>query len=234
MASKRQLPLQLQKLPDEHLRKVRDQIQGLLAVGLQEITDLNALDALLAAVLKSDGNGASAAFPTNQMVEIHGLTGAPEHNGKLGRILRLDEASGRYVVELECDGTQKSFKPANLKAAEGAPKAKAKSSEKVEAARKDREKEKAAMKKENATEPPKAGDFTVGERVRVGGLNGNVELNGQLAVVFGMDKASGRYIVEFENGQGQKRLHGKNLTPQGIATGALAAKARMFAQMGQA
>merc|ERR1712232_1414171 len=64
-------------------------------------------------------------------------------------------------------------------------------------------------KPEPAREPKpdiKVGDFNIGDRVRIGGLNGAKDLNGQIGVIFGMDKESGRYIVEFENGAGQKKL----------------------------
>jgi len=233
-SAKRQLPLQLQKLPADHLQKVRDHVQGLLAAGLQEIPDLNKLDELLAANLQPDGEG----FAVGQSVQIQGLTGAVEFNGLIGKILRLDESSGRYVVEVvkynddklkEPAREQKAFKGANLVAYNGDMPA----SPKVSAARAEREKEKErrSSEKQEMKEPPKVGDFTVGDRVRVGGLNGSLDLNGQIAVVFGLDKPTGRYLVEFENGQGQKKLQGKNLTGMGVATGALAAKARMFAQM---
>lgn len=248
-SAKRQLPLQLQRMNAEHLQKVRDHVQGLLASGLQEIPDLNALDEILAANLGggggAGGGGEAGELAIGQRVQIQGLTGAVELNGKTGKIISLDESSGRYVVEVEPTGEQKKLKAANLVAhldiggdsKDGlGPWQKERQKEwpgspKVQAARAEREKEKETRASLPPKEPPKAGDFTVGDRVRVGGLNGALDLNGQIAVVFGLDKATGRYLVEFENGQGQKRLQGKNLSGMGNATGAMAAKARMFAQM---
>lgn len=243
-SAKRQLPLQLQKLPADHLQKVRDHVQGLLAAGLSEIPDLSALDEVLAANLQSDATLNGDRLSVGQYVQIHSLTGAVDFNGKKGKIVRQDESSGRYVVEVEPEKEQKAFKGANLQVvtrrpevdtdlgqqrSNGAPSPRWPGSPKVQAARAEREREQKARREAQPKETPKAGDFTVGERVRVGGLNGALDLNGQIAVVFAQDKATGRYLVEFENGQGQKRLQGKNLTSMGVATGAVAAKARMFA-----
>ena len=49
------------------------------------------------------------------LVRIRGLVSKPEHNGKSGRIITLDEGSGRHVVRLrDDDGTMLSLKPANI------------------------------------------------------------------------------------------------------------------------
>mmetsp|Transcript_12478 Transcript_12478/g.29284 ORF Transcript_12478/g.29284 Transcript_12478/m.29284 type:complete len:235 (-) Transcript_12478:132-836(-) len=233
MAS-RHLPLQLQKLPAEHLQKVRNHVQGLLAAGLQQIPDLNALDEMLAACVQSSGPRLCAG----ERVSIQGLNGAVELNGKAGLVVRLDDSSGRYVVELECDGSQKSLKAVNLTAIDSASSSVKRTtggvtSDKVQAAKTERAKQKAVRDGEHgaARAPQSAGEFTVGDRVRVGGLNSALELNGQVAVVFGLDKASGRYVVRFENGAGQRKLQGKNLTAMGVATGPLAAEARLFSSM---
>lgn len=63
----------------------------------------------------------------------------------------------------------------------------------------------------------------------IGGLDKAVELNGKVAVVFGFDQSAGRYIVELENGGGQKRVRIENLTSKGSAVGVLAARARAAA-----
>eukprot|EP00931_Biecheleriopsis_adriatica_P106010 TRINITY_DN80527_c0_g1_i1.p1 TRINITY_DN80527_c0_g1~~TRINITY_DN80527_c0_g1_i1.p1 ORF type:complete len:229 (-),score=61.19 TRINITY_DN80527_c0_g1_i1:56-742(-) len=227
MAAKRRLPLQLQKLSAEHLQKVRGHVQGLLAAGLQEIDDLNVLDDILAANLQG---GAGSSPPPSPLVPgswvlIGGLTGAKELNGQTGKILRLDDASGRYVVELS-DGSSKSLKPDNLTVTERRSSSSAAASSPPRA-------KKGSKEQASSASPPCGSDgFKVGDRVRVGGLNGAIELNGQLAVVFSYDASVGRYLVEFENGAGQKKLQAKNLTGIGVATGPLAAKARMFAEMG--
>ena len=39
-------------------------------------------------------------FGKGDLVLIHGLTGAPQHNGKTGTVLSFAEATGRYRVQL--------------------------------------------------------------------------------------------------------------------------------------
>jgi hypothetical protein len=57
------------------------------------------------------------AFEVGDAVEVHGLVGAAQHNGKQGVVRRFDTAKGRYVLQLP--GTEKplAVKPANLRAA---------------------------------------------------------------------------------------------------------------------
>jgi len=56
-----------------------------------------------------------SAYTVGQTVEIHGLVGAPQHNGKSGTVLRYVKAKGRYEVQLDSD-KRLGLKPANLKA----------------------------------------------------------------------------------------------------------------------
>eukprot|EP00928_Gymnodinium_smaydae_P056622 TRINITY_DN39987_c0_g1_i1.p1 TRINITY_DN39987_c0_g1~~TRINITY_DN39987_c0_g1_i1.p1 ORF type:complete len:242 (-),score=35.99 TRINITY_DN39987_c0_g1_i1:386-1084(-) len=227
-SSKRRLPRQLQKLGAEDLQKVQSHLKGLLAFGLQEILDLSALDEIISANLSPDeGETQKAEFAPGQAVRVEGLNSAKELNGQTARIVNKDEASGRYIVEFR-DASSKKLKaenliaiPASSSCSSPAPGVKLPP---VSPSPKPAERRRSSI--------PKDAKFDVGDRVRVGGLNGALELNGQLAVVFGYDKATCRYIVEFENGAGQKKLKENNLTGQGVATGALAAKARMFAEMG--
>lgn len=61
----------------------------------------------------------SQRFPPQSAVTIHGLKGAPQHNGKRGvTIGEFDAGLGRYVVKME-DGTRARIKPTNLSIAEG-------------------------------------------------------------------------------------------------------------------
>lgn len=53
------------------------------------------------------------AMPTGTRVCIYGLSKAPEHNGKRGRIIGFDQSKSRYAVELE-DASTLSLKPTNL------------------------------------------------------------------------------------------------------------------------
>lgn len=177
------------------------------------------------------------ALRNGMRVRIDGLTGAVELNGKEGTISGFTESTGRYVVEVDGGVGQKSLKEANLTAAAtraAAPtRAASQASNKEPESRTPEKKQAAAASKppeKKQTQPvEEKTSLEIGDRVRVGGLNGAIELNGQCAVVFGHDQATGRYIVEFENGQGVRKMKSDNLTPMGTATGALAAKARMMA-----
>jgi hypothetical protein len=53
-------------------------------------------------------------FATGETVEVAGLQGAPQHNGKLGVVQHFDNGKGRFVVKV--DGLKKplAVKPANL------------------------------------------------------------------------------------------------------------------------
>lgn len=65
----------------------------------------------------------------------------------------------------------------------------------------------------------------------IGGLKAP-ELNGKIAVVFGFDESSGRYVIELETGfGGQKAVRPENLTARGSATGVVAARARAASAM---
>merc|ERR1719217_450477 len=44
------------------------------------------------------------------LVVLQGLRGAPELNGRSGTVLRYDNASSRFVVQLDGDGVQKSLR----------------------------------------------------------------------------------------------------------------------------
>jgi len=203
---------------------------------------------------KTSGADMESTLPIGMQVRIEGLKGAAHLNGQLAVVCEINESAGRYIVELESSGEKKALKLQNLVAIGKAPSRAASASFKfnhagqwqksVELPKITRDsapgrhpRGESSSRKEPSPPMPepdlRAGAFTVGDRVRVGGLNGAIDLNGQLAVVFGLDKTSGRYLVEFENGAGQKKLRLENLTPMGVATGPIAAKARMFASMNQ-
>merc|ERR1711957_267210 len=70
------------------------------------------LDAL-ASELGAPAGG--VALTAGVFVQIHGLQGAKELNGRSGRLQMLDVASGRWQVEVEGAGL-KRLKPENLRA----------------------------------------------------------------------------------------------------------------------
>eukprot|EP00316_Scyphosphaera_apsteinii_P020706 CAMPEP_0119310288 /NCGR_PEP_ID=MMETSP1333-20130426/18585_1 /TAXON_ID=418940 /ORGANISM="Scyphosphaera apsteinii, Strain RCC1455" /LENGTH=350 /DNA_ID=CAMNT_0007314445 /DNA_START=18 /DNA_END=1070 /DNA_ORIENTATION=+ len=55
----------------------------------------------------------SHVLPCGTHVLVRGLQGAPQHNGKLGKVNDFDEQSGRYIVEL-ADGDVLRIKHENL------------------------------------------------------------------------------------------------------------------------
>merc|ERR1719356_2031269 len=62
----------------------------------------------------SSGRQAPAhAVPRNQPVLVRGLEKAPEHNGKVGRVVDFDSARARYIVDLGDSGTL-SLRPQSL------------------------------------------------------------------------------------------------------------------------
>ena len=48
-------------------------------------------------------------------VEVHGLRGAPELNGRVGSVVRWVAAKGRWEVRLDGEGGIKRVKPGNLR-----------------------------------------------------------------------------------------------------------------------
>jgi hypothetical protein len=51
--------------------------------------------------LEHQRSHAGSEFSAGEAVEVQGLRGAPEHNGKRGHILRFDKKRGRYLVRLD-------------------------------------------------------------------------------------------------------------------------------------
>eukprot|EP00746_Dinoflagellata_sp_MGD_P139381 gnl/MRDRNA2_/MRDRNA2_72856_c0_seq1.p2 gnl/MRDRNA2_/MRDRNA2_72856_c0~~gnl/MRDRNA2_/MRDRNA2_72856_c0_seq1.p2 ORF type:complete len:167 (-),score=48.02 gnl/MRDRNA2_/MRDRNA2_72856_c0_seq1:353-853(-) len=64
-----------------------------------------------AAAAKADSSG---GWQEGQMAKIDGLQNAQELNGKAVRLVRWDEASGRWTVAFREIGAQRDIKPDNL------------------------------------------------------------------------------------------------------------------------
>jgi len=150
-----------------------------------------------------DPSTGATALPEGTRVEITNLTGAKELNGKVALVHSFNDATGRYIVCLEGDGTtQKSLKPANLRhlrQALAAAKAKA-----------------APAKRGAPTNLPQ------GAKVLIENLTGKdffeigaTDMNGQIALVCSFDSEKGRYFVELEDEQGgiQYKVKPENLSP---------------------
>lgn len=153
-------------------------------------------------------------FPAGTRVRISGLSGAAHLNDKEGNIVSKDAATGRYTVDIDGEG-EKNLKADNL--------TKASQVKKPEVSKPKKEEDVPS----NLPAELQEDGFKIGYQVRVGGLNGAKELNGQVAVIFGYDKDAGRYVLEFET-SGQKKIKKDNMVPLNVCTGALSAKARMM------
>eukprot|EP00927_Polykrikos_kofoidii_P060481 TRINITY_DN55447_c0_g1_i1.p1 TRINITY_DN55447_c0_g1~~TRINITY_DN55447_c0_g1_i1.p1 ORF type:complete len:483 (+),score=93.42 TRINITY_DN55447_c0_g1_i1:130-1578(+) len=58
--------------------------------------------------------GPTPSLSVGSRVTLGGLRGAAELNGRIATVLRFDSVSGRFVVDLEGGGGQKSLRPENL------------------------------------------------------------------------------------------------------------------------
>lgn len=79
---------------------------------------LEALGGDFADVTGADASAGTAEFREGAVVEIHGLKGAPELNGKRGKLQNLDVASGRWQVDVEGVGPRR-LRPDNLRLMQG-------------------------------------------------------------------------------------------------------------------
>jgi len=64
---------------------------------------------------ETSGDAAPAKFEAGDTVEVFGLQGAPQHNGKQGVVQRFDETKGRYVLRIPATKKPLAVKPANLR-----------------------------------------------------------------------------------------------------------------------
>lgn len=53
-------------------------------------------------------------FAVGTRVQLHGLVGASSLNGRIASVKRFDASTGRYIVQLDGNGGEKSLKPENL------------------------------------------------------------------------------------------------------------------------
>jgi len=147
------------------------------------------------------------AMGCGSTVVVRGLTKQPEHNEKVGRILKFDESRERYDVDL--DGAILSLKPQNLT-----------QQCRVEVVGMETESELNGSIGEVSNYDADTGLYTVflkdsqrslslergqslfesGTCVTVTGLS-NEQFNGQMAQVVSVDRAAGRYVVNCQNGK---------------------------------
>jgi len=126
-------------------------------------------------------------------VAVCGMQSRPELNGQRGTVVSWDGLDGRYRVRM-ADGSGKAFKPGNIQICR--PEA------------------------SNLAAPPViqgtgvtalvTGDIVEGSSVRVTGLQGRPELNGQVATVVQWDDGEGRWKIRMADGSG-KMLNSSNL-----------------------
>ena len=161
-----------------------DTSDGALPLGRRDwtTTSFGSTCAITARATDTDGH---VRFVEGDAVELEGLRGAPQHNGKRAVIKRHDLArqEPRYIVELRGPGAgtpeQLAIKPANLRAVVPLPTmAPAVPLTRAEAAGCD-----------------SGLFFEEGDTVRLDGLKAAARLNGQTAIVVEWDASGGRYLV---------------------------------------
>lgn len=155
-------------------------------------------------------------LPVGTFVGVRGLEKAPQHNGKVGRVVAVDEARGRYTVEAE--GETLSLKRQNLlqlcrvtaSGLEARPELNGASGDIVSydehtgryTVLLDSPQEAIGLKPANCI-------LQDGARVALQGL-ATVELNGRLGQVVSVDRAAGRYVVDCQDGK-QVRIKFENV-----------------------
>lgn len=144
-------------------------------------------------------------IPIKTSVKIHGLTNAPEHNGKAGTVAGWDEARGRYEVVVE--GKSLSFKPQNLTQMchtelTGLESRTDLNSQLGEILGYDDQTGRYVVKLRQAGVSMKfrPGNCVLeqGTCVLLHGLS-KAEFNGQMAVIVDIDRATDRYVVQCKN-----------------------------------
>lgn len=158
------------------------------------------------------------AIPSGQAVCVHGLQGAPQHNGKRGKVTELDQKSNRYVVDL-ADGTSVSLKPDNLtQCVQNVTVSGIGSKPELNGSRgavigwdgSERYQIRldngqiVALKPANIILPTST-------RVMINGLTKGVQYNGQWGKIVGLDDDVGRCLVQVDQGGSQLKLKFENL-----------------------
>jgi hypothetical protein len=144
------------------------------------------------------------AKPPGVRVVVRGLTRAPEHNGKSAEICRWDEARERYDVQLE-EGEMLSLRPScvvqlctvEVAALKGRPELNGLMGRILGF---DEERGRYRVFLDGlamvvALQPHNCVLLDEGVQVLLQGLSSSPELNGQMAQVKGVDRASSRYTV---------------------------------------
>jgi len=149
-------------------------------------------------------------LPASTGVVIKGLKGAPEHNGKSGKIQSWDESKGRYEVDIDGDAPL-SLKPVNLTQVcsaevvglESKPEMNGQTGE-VFNYNEDTGRYMVRLTVAGSTVPvglqPCNCILRQGTRVVVTGLS-NEAFNGQMARIESIDRAAARYTVQCQNGK---------------------------------
>lgn len=160
---------------------------------------------------QSKGAPLAHAKPAGASVVVCGLTRAPEHNGKSAEICRWDEARERYDVRLEESGEMLSLRPGCLvqlctvevAALKGRPELNGLMGRifGFDEARGRYRVFLDGLATVVALQPHNCVLLDEGVRVLLQGLSSSPELNGQMAWVKGVDRASSRYTVCSQGGR---------------------------------
>jgi len=159
---------------------------------------------------QSKGAPPAHAKPPGTSVAVRGLTKAPEHNGKSAEVCRWDEARERYDIRLE-DGEMLSLRPGSLvqlctvevAALQGRPELNGLVG-RIFGFDDVRGRYRVfldGIATVVALQPANCVVLDEGVQVLLQGLSSSPELNGQMAQIKGVERASSRYTVYTRSGR---------------------------------
>lgn len=155
------------------------------------------------------------AIQTGQSVTVHGLTKAPEHNGKIGTVQGWDEQHGRYTVEVS-EVQPLALKPANITqrlrvqvtGIESQPELNGQIADIIgydDSSKRLQLKLRIKMSNGRDVVAVQPGNVVLnrGTRVMIQGLTKD-EFNGQMAEITDLDRTERRYTVQCQSGKSIK------------------------------
>lgn len=128
------------------------------------------------------------------VVQLDGVVGAPEQNGRIGTVEGFDNENGRIIVLLSDNGERRGVRPENLVPAETSqPGA-------------------VQMMAAGADGEPAMWTPVPGSVVRLSNVAGAPEQNGRIGTVEAFDQENNRFVILFEDGE-RRGAKAENLEP---------------------
>jgi thioredoxin 1 len=141
-------------------------------------------------------------IPTGTKVQVHGLTGAPQHNGLKGSVAAYNPLKGRYIVKASAhdgsDSRELSLKRANILQLISATLVSSGESATLDGVGTSPGLYSLTVKKDLSSVELPTVEFTLtpGFRCEVAGLVGAAQYNGKVGEVVSFDEDAGRYVVQ--------------------------------------